>query len=373
MTRRPFSALTGESFAAVEWSQTGRKNHAYRRSVAAYYADRALLLFTFIWLFIRVDNYATISSRPDVLYQPTTWLAHLILPNPMPEAMFYGLVALGALCVLVCLFKAQLILARAALALILVFAILPEFGYGKVDHINHLFLLAHVYAIFLPIEFPQTLDKAVLQVQAINWYQLGLLSTYTMVGLWKIAEMTIRDVIKPGMTWLHPDALVVTSITAMRNYDLPLTIPAYLETVKWLVPIGYVLIALIFSVSFLATYRRPLMLIILPSILVFHLLNMTHYVLFISTCFVASIMFFPYDLFLGDRSPVAPIRAVHFEGRRDQARYERQYANGDRDTFRGFYAYREWLKDVSIWLAAPLYYPGVAWSVSRILSIARAK
>jgi hypothetical protein len=101
------------------------------------------------------------------------------------------------------------------------------------------------------------------------------------------------------MTWLSPDAMLASAIAAMRNVDLPMTLPSYVEAFAWALPIRYVFLTLILSASFLAAFRKPFLLIVVPVIVVFHFLNaVTLYALFLSTMVVASVVLLPYDYLL---------------------------------------------------------------------------
>jgi hypothetical protein len=380
MIRRLWSTLNSKRLAAllrgepaderVRRSATGCRNRNLRVAWSGYVADRGLLVLTVLWLGWRLKRHAMIAARPDVLYEPGVGLARLVFPSFPSAPVYYGLFALTAVALLVCFLRPRLVAARAVLAVGVVLIILPEFGYGKVEHINHLFLAAHVYAVFLPVRRPaRSNSDLAAQAEATHWYQAGLLFIYTMAGLWKFFDLTIRYAVKGGMTWLNPDAMVITSITSLRGYDFPLIIPRYVAAIKEVIPLGYVMLAFLFAAAFLAAFRRPYLLIVLPTIAAFHLMNIVVlYVLFASTIAVALVLFLPYDRFVpAIQRQLDPFRHTRFRGRGAQAQYRRRYANGDEDVFRGFYAYREHLRDRSWLMAAPLYYPGLAWITTRVL------
>lgn len=340
-------------------------------SWAGYYADRALLIWCFVWLATRWARRDLLLQRPDALYEPLTWVGALAFPDPPNSFIWYALFSACASSALICLWRPRLTAARISLALSAVLLMTPEFAYGHIEHINHLFLLALTLGVFLPVGQPSSAREATLQARSFAWYQAGLLFIYTLAGLWKWVDLTIRPLFKPGMTWLHPDALTITSVHSYRLIDLPLTVPAALADFGPLFAVGYVGLAIIFAASSFAAFRRPLLFITLPTILLFHLTNVvTLYVTFISTCFVALVLFTPYEWVLpGIRRRLVPVAAQTFSGAGASARYERRYANGDVDTFLGFYAYREQLCDRSVVLAAPLYYPGLGWAATRLLAL----
>lgn len=375
MIQQLSSALAGDDSERVHRSNTGQHNAALRVALAGYYADRALLLWSFVWITTRWYRHTIVAQRPEILYDPLTWLGALAFPTPPSEPVWYALFAICLLSIVLCLWRPRFILARIVLALSALLLMTPEFAHGHIEHINHLFLVAHTLAIFLPIDRPGNAREASFQASATKWYLAALLFPYTMAGVWKWVDMTIRRFIKPGMTWLHPDALAIVSTNSHRQLDLPLDLPAALTGIGFFAVFGYVSLASIFIASSAAAFRRPLLLLILPVIVTFHLVNFfTLNVRFISTCFVATILFTPYELLIPRfRREGVPVADTTFEGSGDNARYERIYSNGATDTFRGFYAYRERLRDRSPLWAAPLYYPGLGWAVTRLLMLQNKK
>ncbi|NNF59132.1 MAG: hypothetical protein HKN04_12930 [Rhodothermaceae bacterium] len=368
MIPRLSSALRGSDPERVHLSETGQANAALRTAWAGYYADRALLVLSLVWIVGRAIKRQTFAERPEVLYDPLTWLGALAFPAPVSTTVWGGIAVAMAMAVVLCLWRPRLIPARVTIALCALLLMSTEFAYGKIEHTNHLFLLAHVYAIFLPVGRPSGREQILLQAEATRWYQGGLLLVYTMAGLWKFGDMTLRAVLKPGMTWLHPEAMPALSALSYRVLDFNLAVPQAFYEIRWLFPIGYVAIAFLLVPSALAPFRRPLLLITLPTVALFHLMNaLTLYAIFLSTIVVALVLFVPYDLLLPIRRTLAPVGRVRFKGAGGEAHYERLYENGDVDRFEGFYAYRERLTDRSWILAAPLYYPGVATVAAWVL------
>lgn len=375
LTRRLLLVLRGDHERYVRRSATGGANRDLRAAYAAHYADRGLLVVTLAWLDLRLNNWLAISARPVELYEPLVWLGKLIYPEVPSMAVWMSVFAVAAIATLVCLVKPRLWPARWVLAIALLLVIMPEFGYGHVQHVNHLFLLAHVYTIFRPTGSPRDAEEAASRAQGYRWFLLGLLAIYTVSGFWKVVDMTIRDVIKPGVTWLDPEGMLATSIAQMRAVDLPMTVPEYIESVAWAFPIGYVILTFLFCASFLGAFRRPLLVILIPTIALFHVLNaVALYALFLSTIIVAIVVLLPYDYFApAIKKALVPVRLSRFEGGGLDALYSRTYENDDVDEFEGFYAYRELLRDRSVLVAAPLYYPGVAWACSQLGGIYRRR
>lgn len=369
MIRRLWPVLAGEPADLVIRSRTGKVNEAYQVARAGHIADRGLLILTVGWLGLRIDSWDRIVRRPEELYEPLTWIGKLVFPTLPSQPVWYALVALALAAVVVSFVRPRWLYPRVLLTLSLLLVITPEFGFGHVQHVNHLFLLGHVYSTFRPMGRPRTDEEAAYRAKGYTWFLLGLLAVYTASGLWKVVDMTIRDVIKPGVTWLEPEALLATSVASMRNVDLSMLVPQYIDAVSWVFPIGYVIIAVLFSASFLAAFRRPLLVIVVPTIMLFHLLNaITLYALFLSTIVVAGVLMLPYEYILSaPKKGLVSVRSSTLDRSESDITYARQYENGDFDRFYGFYACREWLYDRSVLLAAPLYYPGIAWAGTQLL------
>lgn len=369
LTRRRLHALTGERGDLVQRSSTGRKNEAFRAAWASHYADRGLLVLTIGWVALRIESWRDIVPRPEAMYEPKMWLGSLVFPTLPDSVVWYAMATVVIVCSLVALVRPRWLAPRIILTLGVLLLIAPEFGFGHIQHVNHLFLIAHLYSTFRPLGRPASAREAILRAHGYSWFLLGLLAVYTAAGIWKIVDMTIRDVLKPGVTWLEPEAMLASTIASMRIVDLPMTVPRIVESVAWIFPIGYVLVTFIFTASFLGAFRRPLLSIIVPAIAIFHLLNaITLYALFISTIAVAVVLMIPYDYLLpAIKRKLVPTRSTKFIGRGKNAQYRRSYKNGDTDVFMSFFAYRERLLDRSVFLAALLYYPGVSWAGTRLL------
>ena len=375
MIQRLWPHLVGEPEPSVIRSATGRSNLALQGAWASFYADRAMLSITVVWLGIRYFEWRRIILRPEGIYDQKMWLGQLVFPELSGSTVFYFLFIASLALTILCFVRPQSILWRVLLAISLLLVSVPGQGYGHIEHTGHLLLLAHIYSIFRPAGRPERGDSAVHRNRGYTWYLLGLLAVYTASGLWKVVDLTVRDVLKPGVNWLHPDAMLSTSIASMRGVDLGMTVPQIVDSIAWAFPIGYVVLTLIFAGSFIGAFRRPFLLIVVPTVVAFHILNaVVMYVLFIITIFVAVAVLTPYELFVpAIRRQLVPVAARNFSGRGGDALYEVRYVNGDADLFRGFYAYRERIRDRSALFAAPLYYPGLGLVSNKILEAIRTR
>lgn len=369
MIPRPYSTLGDLPRMGVSLSETGRSNDALQASLAGHWAYRLLLVWSFVWLGTRWFRRQALAQRPDELYDPLTWLGSLAFPTFPSDAVWYTIAALCALAITLCLWRPGLLLARIGLAASALLLMAPELAFGHIEHVNHLFLLAHTLALFLPSSRPTNGAEAQLQQQTFAWYNAALLFPYTLAGLWKGLDLTVVRILKPTMTWLHPDALLITSVHSYRHFDLPLDVPTALAPFGPFYAVGYLTLAYVFSSASLSAFRRPLLPLVLLTIIAFHLTNvMTLYVHFVTTCAVAFILFAPYERWLPTiRANLAPVASESLMGRGRDAVYVRTYANGDQDRFDGFFAYRAQFRDRHPFLAAPFYLPGLGWLIQQTL------
>ncbi|MEM6645228.1 MAG: hypothetical protein AAF730_03150 [Bacteroidota bacterium] len=374
MWQRLSALLSGDHARYLSRSTTGKRQAAYRLAWANIAADRALLVWTVIWLMIRVYVRLIHEQRAPSLYEPMTWMGHLFAPTFPADVMWWSVWAVGLLATVFCLRQPSQLLPRLLLLFSVLFLLAMEFGYGEMRHPNHLFLLAHLYGAVRPIARPSTLlddEQALMNhAEGFRWYQASLLFTYTLSGCWKWFDMTVRQWLRPGPTWLEPESVPLTALTGLRKLDEPLTLVPYLQDVQWIFPIAYVLLAITFTPTVFAAFRRPMLLVLFPAILVFHLVN--HFVIQISffpAMAVVLVVFFPYDRIAPLPSAWATIAQRRFEGSGLAACYTQTYTDGTANTFFGFAAYRQRMYDRYPLLAAPLYYPGVASLVTLWLSV----
>lgn len=254
----------------------------------------------------------------------------------------------------------------AACALLLM---APEYAFGKVEHVNHLFLVAHVWAIFVPwlpyhVADPNLRPRAT----AIRLYQAAVLLIYTMAGLWKVFDLTVRAALKPGLTWLDPGAAFQAALVIAAREGRSVDALVAAQPLFALFPIGYILLMLVFVPASLSPWRRPYLLLLLPVVASFHILNgvlgLAH---FYSTIVVLLGLFAPYDRFAASVLASQGATAREWSGARSTALYLRRYANGDADRFAGFYAYRARAEDRAWWRATLLYHPLVEGAARLLL------
>ncbi|MEM1096129.1 MAG: hypothetical protein AAGJ10_16135 [Bacteroidota bacterium] len=365
MWQRLSARLSGDHARYLSRSTTGKRQAAYRLAWANVVADRALLAWTVIWLMIRVQVRLIHEQRAPSLYEPMTWMGHLLAATFPADVWWWAVWSMSLLATLFCLSRPNRLSPRLLLLCGVLYLLVVEFGFGELRHPNHLFVLAHLYGVARPIGHPSRLgdsEGALLNhAEGFRWYQASLLFVYTLSGCWKWFDMTARRLVRPGPTWLDPESVPVNAVTALRTMDEPLTLVPYLQDVQWVFPIAYVVIAFTFAPAVFAAFRRPMLLVLFPALLFFHLGN--HFVLQISffpTMAVILVVLFPYERLAPLPSGWATITDRQFEGSGLGARYTQTYTNGAVDTLFGFAAYRQRIAERHPLLAAPLYYPGVA-------------
>jgi hypothetical protein len=366
-----WSLLASEPLENVQRGATGTSAHRFRLAYSMYWGQIALLIYTFGWLVHCALNYETVALRPEVLFGPEHWYGRLFMQQLPPRWLFYSLLGLAAMAdVAVLVYKRSFAL-RILLTLLLLWVNLPLWSYGFASHVSHLFLLAHVFGIFVDWRKPQFghIDK--YQYYSFQWYLLGVFATYTMSGLWKWIGLLYKFVFQPdAINWLHPDAALLNAVVSFRNYDLPLEpIPWLMET-KLLFILGFFIVLYIQTFSFLGAFRQGTHFWLLIGLIVFHVMNIVAFhTVFYTAPAVVTMLLFPYHWLPGAQNQIPrPTKVKWIKDHRHMA-YTRVYPNGEEDTFQGFNALRERWMDINPALGGLLSAPLVR-TVTRIFWVA---
>jgi hypothetical protein len=262
------------------------------------------------------------------------------VPGP---ALWYTLAAVLLCCVGIAWARPSLWPVRAALAGCTLLLIAPEYAFGKVEHVDHLFLLAHVWSPFVPWALPHPEDPALgARASAARAYQAGLLSVYTLAGTWKVFDLTVRNAIKGGRTWLDSDAAFFTVLLFAARAGRDVELWAYLRPLFAFAPLAYLLLALVLVPAALTPWRRPYLAVLVPVVTAFHVVNgVLGLAYFYFTALTFLLLFTPYDRVMGRK------------------RHPRSSPDARPPATDGFGAYRARVERRSWWRAALLYHPAV--------------
>lgn len=310
---------------------------ARRNGFNFFFGVMALRIFTLLWLFWTVKKYFLLLQRtPELFWQSNLYL-NWLMPELPGKMLFLSITALAAILNLL-----QLIRLKSSawlqlpLALCLLWLNLPQWSYGFLSHVNHLFLLAHLFLIFIPLEKYSWRQTDENTSKAINWFYAGLLFTYTLAGLWKIPSVLYKLLTSsPDVHWLHPDGALYNAFVSFRSYDLPLHFTKLFTEVPFVWQASFILTVYIQSISIFAAFRQQLRPWVALFLILFHVVNMlafqTHFV--VAIC-VLLCLFLPYDLLLPSLFRLEPsfgsshIPATNFERYRNRLSQRHFYLSG---------------------------------------------
>lgn len=155
-------------------------------------SDKIFRIFSVLWILYVVTIYESRFHFPKELFFPKLNFQLLFLPTFPSRFYFYTIVIIGICSSLLTLFRNKIIYRFFTLFSVLwLNAFLWSFG--SISHSGHLFVLAHFFSLFLVYNKKISLSNF---NRSINFYHLGLLSTYTLAGLWKLVFL-IKDTFIP--------------------------------------------------------------------------------------------------------------------------------------------------------------------------------
>ncbi|WP_181307312.1 hypothetical protein [Rufibacter sp. XAAS-G3-1] len=343
-------------------SDSGFFNRYLRASTDFFYAELFLRLFTFVWLCWALTKFDQYLDRPAELYEPLTWVGSLVTPVLPRKEVFWGVLAVAALANLGKFFVKRAIIPQVVLAAALLWINLVLWSYGYLPHVNHLFLLAHLFLIFVVVEKPGVNKPDKIQYTSINWFYFGLLFVYTLSGLWKIAALAKKLLsASADVHWLRPPAALYNALVSFREYDQPLTFAHLFLEYPWVWQIGFVAVVYILTSAVAAAGHPPLRPWVGALLMGFHLINQFAFLIFfVVACLTILCLFFPYSLVCRQYRELCrfPID-FRFTGKKRTATYIRTYEDGQEDAYHGFEAYRQRLQDKHYYLSGLLCFPGV--------------
>lgn len=261
----------------------------------SYYFIR---FFGFIWLTLQYVDFQTYSKRSNDFYKPTVWLQKIFFVNFPSAVCFYFLLFICGISLLVSLLKPSVFINICSFFLVAIIN-LPLASYHNIGHHNHLFILCFFLSIFLVPKNLQLRD-----FKNVQYFQLGLLMTYSFAGFWKLASMA-KDLIlrEPNISWFEPDA---AKLNTYGNFHFIDQLPSEFITKMYTYQSFWIIIT-IFAIflqafSFLGAFNRKILNVVMIFTVVFHLYN-KYFVLadFTIAIFVVLILFFPYHYFEAQR------------------------------------------------------------------------
>lgn len=224
-------------------------------------------VFTLFWLVEQYNFYQRILKRKTELYSPSNFLQQFILPTFPSELIFCSLIFITTCITIFSLYKQSVIL-NILLFIFTGIVSMPIAGYFGLSHTNHLLILFYFFSIFLLPKNLKTNDYKYVQ-----YHYLGLLSTYTLAGFWKLVAMGL-DFTKnnPKISWYETGAAKYNSI--YNYFMIDKSIPSWMEYLYSYENLWVVLTTggiLMQTLSFLGAFNRKILNIVLLFLFTFHL------------------------------------------------------------------------------------------------------
>ncbi len=231
----------------------------------AYYAMR---IFGIYWLLRQYLEYRRISRWPREIYEPFLSIQKFIFSEYPSPFLYITLLLLCAALLIITWFRQSVLLNLGIFLLMAVinFPIALNFSIG---HNNHLIVIGYFMAIFLlPDKMKQEKDY-----QWVQYFYLGILTTYSLAGLSKFLGIA-KNVIKHSgkLTWLDKNA---AKINTLDNYWI-----ADVKVPEWIIHLYQyenlwvvmtVVAIIIQASSFLGAFSRKYLTFIMVFLYVFHL------------------------------------------------------------------------------------------------------
>ena len=347
-------------------SPTGEAIERFRWAWSLYRAQQLLQVYTLAWLVHCAYNYTTVSLRPEVLFGPEHWFGRLFMPQLPEPWVFYGTLIVTAGVTVWVLWRGGSVGMRLIQVLLLLYVNLPLWSYGFASHVSHLFLLAHLFGVFIQWRRPVFGEVSPEYVRSLQLYLLGLLLTYGWSGAWKVVGLVYKFGWQPGaVNWLHPDAALLNAIVSFRNYDEALIPVAWIAATKPFWIFGFFVVLYIQLLSPLGAFRLWVHPWLALGLVIFHYMNIvafhTH---FYTAPILVVLLLWPYWRSKACQAQIPSIQVSQLL----RGTYTRRYENGDEDVYQGRYAaLLGYWQDKGPWLAGLLAAPLLGPVLARML------
>ncbi|MBT8317614.1 MAG: hypothetical protein HKP59_08300 [Lutibacter sp.] len=265
------------------------------------FADILLRVFSIAWIGHVIYSYKQNLERPLELFEPIIWIQSYLSPNLPSQPLFYCIASNAILLCIHTIFNKKIIF-RVFLFLLLIWLNALKWNYNFFSHVGHLFLLAHLFTLFIPPTTIKELNSTLKIKQfsySIRWAYAGVLITYSMAGFWKYLALFSKLVLYPTeINWLSERAAKLNAIVSARLWDE--TVSNFMlnfYNVPWFWQIGTLVIFTAQLFAILGAFNKRISYFILIMLVLFHFYNL----LFINTHFYAAvvvllILLFPYHL-----------------------------------------------------------------------------
>ncbi|HTF82045.1 MAG TPA: hypothetical protein VL947_09980 [Cytophagales bacterium] len=268
-----------------------RRVYDYQVGVRLFY------VVTLIWIAHKMVQLEALSLRSPSLIKPVHWYGKLIHVLPWSPYLLYSIAAMAiAVCIYFIFRQGSNIWLQGSLLFIVMTFNTLKLSLGYMDHVDHLFMLAHV---FLLSYNPQHINALY-----VKYFQFGLLFTYTIAGLWKCLTLVVKLLFTSEMTWIHPQALYYQ--TYLFHEEVQKNMPSWMEAFlsAGFLPTVLVLTTIVIETcAVLALIKYRWLRYYLLWILAFHLFNLVFFgINFQYAALTACCFLFPFSALRPSRS-----------------------------------------------------------------------
>ncbi len=229
-----------------------------------YYAMRVFGLY---WLFRQYIEYLRISQWPKEIYEPFLGVQRVLFSEYPSHFLYASILILCAVFLVITLFRQSWMLNLCIFLLMAVinFPISLNFSVG---HNNHLVILGYFMAIFL---LPEKMNRE-KDYRWVQYFYLGLLTTYSMAGMFKFLGMAKNIVLHSGkITWIERNAAKINSLDNywMADVNVPeWMLHLYAYENLWVI---VTVMAIVFqAASFLGAFNRTFLTVTMAFLYTFH-------------------------------------------------------------------------------------------------------
>ncbi len=274
----------------------------------------ALRLLTCLWLYWCYQHYELLLQRPPETFIQVNAFLKAIMPV-LPDPIVFGVIAgLAALLNLLQLVKRRTyILLQLAQSLCLLWLNVPQWSYGAISHVNHTFLLAHLFLVFIPSGSSRP-DKYLNK--SVSLFYTGILATYTLAAFWKVPSVLYKIfTASPDVHWLHPHGALYNAIISHRSIDAVFGMEKLYLSFPLFWQVSFVVMVSLQCISIFAAFRLPLRPWFGLLLVLFHTVNIIAFKIYFAVAiFTIICLFFPYDVLFLKKSDYQPEPTVNASG-----------------------------------------------------------
>lgn len=264
-----------------------------RRAIDFKIGSRLFYILTIVWIVQKSLYLEAIFHRKYAFSKPLHWFGHILLPLNLPETCYQALAVLGiGLCIYPLIRQKNNIVLQLSLLLILMIFNTLKLSLGYLEHVDHLFLLAHFFLIGY--------HSSQLNTLYVKYFQVGLLFTYSLSGFLKLIAMVYKFSLGTGTTWLHTKAMYYQ--TYIFHEAMHKSIPTWMKHFLTMGALPMLLIItglLLETLAVFFVFRYRLLRYYLLWLLAFHTLNYVFFgINFIYAGLTLICFLFPYSVFV---------------------------------------------------------------------------